>query len=204
MNPAQEILQSEGDRNFRGILEAIRRLVSAIEIPVIVKETGAGISRSVGLRLIDAGVQAIDVAGCGGTSMMEVEINRQGKAYDPDLMAIRGWGIPTAAAICDLSDQDIDLIASGGIRTGYDVARSIALGAAVAGLAAPILRAYFRDGKSGCERLLNGIINVLKISMLLTGSKTLVELGKTDFVATGPLREWISQKNNPHPCNRNW
>ncbi|HUU03067.1 MAG TPA: type 2 isopentenyl-diphosphate Delta-isomerase [Myxococcota bacterium] len=193
LNPAQEMMQpeGEGDRDFEGVLEAIGALVRAQPRPVIVKETGAGISREVGLRLAEAGIYYVDVAGRGGTSWVGVELERCGAAGDPQREVFRDWGIPTAASLCDLGGTGLRLIASGGIRTGLDVARALALGADLAGLAAPVLRAYFKGGENLCEKLLRNVLHGLRTTMLLTGNRKLEDLESTRRVIVGPLLTWL-------------
>jgi isopentenyl-diphosphate Delta-isomerase len=198
LNPAQEMMQLEGDRDFRGVLEAIEELIKGLDYPVIIKETGAGISRAVGKELRLAGVKYVDVAGRGGTSWVGVELKRQGREDDPELGAFWDWGIPTAASLCNLSDSGMELIASGGIRFGLDAARAISLGAKLVGVAAPVISAFFKDGVQGSERVLRGILNGLKTTMLLTGCKSLEELRESSRIISGPLLDWINStaKNN--------
>ena len=194
LNPAQELMQPEGDRRFRGVLRAIGALAGALDRPVIVKEVGAGISREVGLRLRDVGISHIDLAGSGGTSWVGVELKRRGAEEDPNLAAFWDWGVPTAAAVADLADCGLQLIASGGIRTGLDVARALALGATLAGVASPVIQAYFREGETACQRALESIIDGLRTAMLLTGSRTLDELRRAPRVISDPLLNWSRQR----------
>lgn len=193
LNPAQELMQPEGDRDFRGVLEAIGALVTQLDRPVIVKETGAGISRQVGLALQAVGVSHVDVAGCGGTSWVGVEVVRHERQQDPEALALWDWGIPTAAAVADLADTGLSLIASGGVRTGLDVARALALGADLAGVAAPVLTAWFNEGTRGAERLLNAVLSGLRSAMLLTGSRDVAALKRAPRVLSGPLLDWLQQ-----------
>ncbi len=158
------------------------------------KETGAGISREAGLLLRSVGVKYVDVAGSGGTSWTSLAMKRRGKEDDPDLAAFTDWGIPTAAALCEVSDCDLEVIASSGIRTGLDVARCITLGARMCGLAALILRSYFTEGEKGCFGMLESILNGLKTAMVLTGSSNLKDLKKASRVIKGPLRDWVADR----------
>ena len=144
LNPLQEAVQPQGDRCWSGLLNKIEQLVTALSIPVVAKEVGNGISRSLARQLQTAGIAAIDVAGAGGTSWSEVEAFRQ-----PDPMAKRiahsfaGWGIPTALSLREVvhGTSGIPIFASGGIRSGIDAAKAIALGARLVGSAAPVLNA---------------------------------------------------------------
>ncbi len=193
LNPAQELMQPEGDRDFRGVLAAIGEAVERLDRPVIVKETGAGIGRRAGLMLREVGVEWVDVAGCGGTSWVGVEILRRGWQDDPEATALWDWGIPTAAAVSDLAGCGLGLIASGGIRTGLDVAGAIALGADLAGLAAPVLQGWFADGEAGAERVLRRVLSGLRSVMLLTGCRDLAALRRAPRMVTGPLRDWLQR-----------
>jgi isopentenyl-diphosphate Delta-isomerase len=144
INPLQEFIQPRGDTNFHGLLDKISDLCSKLPIPVIAKEVGNGISAIMAGKLIDAGVQVIDVAGAGGTSWAIVESERAETALQRRLGQTFGdWGIPTADCITSIRSHypHIPLIASGGLRNGLDVAKAIALGANIAGLAMPFLKA---------------------------------------------------------------
>jgi isopentenyl-diphosphate delta-isomerase len=146
LNPAQELAQPGGDRDFRGALETIRRIAGELGRPVLVKETGCGISPAVAASLVGAGVRALDVSGGGGTSWTAVESHRAAGGTRDLGRDLWDWGIPTAAAVgwltaAGLPARGIDLVASGGIRNGVDAAHALALGARVAGVAQPALRA---------------------------------------------------------------
>ena len=139
LNPLQEAVQAEGDRNWRGVLTQIARVASSLEVPVVVKEVGAGLSASVARSLIEAGVQVIDVAGAGGTSWAAVEGERAANEADRAVaMAFADWGIPTASAVQAIRAAlpQATLVASGGIRDGVDAAKAIRLGADIVGQAA--------------------------------------------------------------------
>lgn len=153
LNPLQELMQPEGDRNFAGIKEGIRQLVLDTELPVIVKETGAGLSQNVVLDLIDCGIDAVDVAGSGGTSWAKVENQR-----NPDYISspFDEWGLSTVdclRALQDIENDEFSIIASGGIRSSFDIAKSLCLGAVLAGTAQPIIKAIVEDGEDGLEKL---------------------------------------------------
>lgn len=194
LNPAQELVQPEGDRDFRGIEAAIASAVRELPVPILVKEVGAGIGRETAIRLRDLGVRFVDVGGAGGTSWVGVELKRRGKAGNADLCAFEGWGIPTAAAIVEVSDLGMEVVASGGIRTGLEVAKAIALGASIAGVAAPVLRAWFDGGAAGVSRWLEDLIDGLRTAMVLTGSRRLTDLRTAPRVLTGPLLDWMRQR----------
>lgn len=191
LNPAQELIQPAGDRDFRGGLATIRRLVRELPLPVVVKETGCGVSRGVGERLAAAGVRTVDVAGAGGTSWVRVEGLRAGRAARALADAFADWGIPTAAALLGLRGTGLDLVASGGIRTGLDVAKAIALGARVAGVALPVFRAYRAGGAAAAGRFVEGLVAGLETAMVLTGARDLAALARVPVVLGRRLRDWV-------------
>jgi isopentenyl-diphosphate delta-isomerase len=191
LNPAQELIQPGGDRDFRGGLAAIERLVRELTVPVIVKETGCGISHAVAARLRDAGVRLVDVSGAGGTSWVKVEAIRA----DEPAQALGGvfadWGIPTAAAVIGARDLGLVCIASGGIRTGLDVAKVLALGARLAGVALPVFRAYREGGLAAARRFIARLTTELRTAMVLTGSRNIDALGRVRTVLGPRLRAWV-------------
>ncbi|MCI4341339.1 MAG: type 2 isopentenyl-diphosphate Delta-isomerase [Thermoplasmata archaeon] len=192
LNFLQEMVQPEGDRRARGCLGAIAQL--AQELPVLVKETGAGISREVADRLRAAGVRGFDVSGTGGTSFAAVEHYRA-KARGAEREARLGktfwdWGIPSPVSVRAVVPVGLPVIASGGIRSGLDVARALALGASAAGIAGGILRAA-AAGYEQTRRELEQIIYELRVAMFLTGSATLNQLQHAPFVVTGETRDWL-------------
>lgn len=179
LNPLQEIIQPEGDNDFSGILDAIEKVCSRIPVPVIAKETGAGINPSVARQLKNAGVKYVDVAGAGGTSWSAVEYERGG-----GVPGFAEWGIPTVPCII-ASSGILPIIASGGVRSGIDVAKAIALGAEIAGAAQPFLDAYM---KGRLEHVLDVWKEQLRVSMFLAGAKDVAALRKAKiYVPSGIL-----------------
>jgi len=191
LNPAQELIQPGGDRDFRGGLAALTRLARELPFPVVAKETGCGISRRTGERLRAAGVKVADVSGAGGTSWVKVETLRADDAQRALGETFADWGIPTAAALLGLRGVGLELIASGGIRTGLDVAKAIALGGRVAGVALPVFRAYREGGAAAAGRFIDGLVNGLRTAMVLTGARDLNALGRVPVVLGPRLREWV-------------
>lgn len=190
LNYLQEAIQPEGDVNAKGCIDAISEVCREIKVPVIAKETGAGISREVALMLKDAGVSAIDVGGKGGTTFSGVEVYR----VDDEVTGAVGldfwdWGLPTAFSIVDCRGI-LPLIATGGIRSGLDVAKSIVLGADVGSAALPFLKAAV-NGVDAVRESINYFRKGLKTAMFLTGCKNVDELKKSPAFITGWLREWI-------------
>jgi isopentenyl-diphosphate delta-isomerase len=175
LNPLQEALQPAGDTNFRGLVPKIADLCAALEVPVIAKSVGSGIAPSTAARLLDAGVAAIDASAAGGTSWARVEGKRSGDDRREALAeTFGGWGTPTAAAVRALRERfpALPLIASGGVRTGVDIAKAIALGADLCGLALPFLEAASSSGEA-VEELIATLIQGLRIAMFATGSARL-------------------------------
>lgn len=191
LNFLQEVVQPEGDTNAAGCLEAIRQL--SREIPVIAKETGAGISRSAAMKLKGAGVVAIDISGAGGTSFSAVEMFRALKKNDEVSASLgrtfRDWGIPAPVSLL-VSNVGLPLIASGGIRNGLDVARTIVLGAGCAGMARPLLRAALTSADE-VEKILRIVQKEFRAAMFLTGCSSVDKLRKVQPVIIGKTKEWL-------------
>jgi isopentenyl-diphosphate delta-isomerase len=181
LNPMHEASQKEGDLDWRGVLSAIAKLCSELKLPVIAKEVGTGISASVALKLENAGVKAIDVSGAGGTSWAGgVEFYRGGS---PTAELFWDWGIPTATALKQCSAAvKVPLVASGGIRNGLDAAKSIRLGATLAGAAAPFLKAQATGGEEGVRKEIRKWKRELATTMFGTGSKDLAQLRKAPLL----------------------
>lgn len=176
LNPLQELRQKGGGRAFRGIREGIRDLVRQVEIPVVVKETGAGLSERVMRQLIDCGVYAFDVAGSGGTSWGKVENlrNNAGKVHFSD-----NWGIPTADCLLaarEISEENVEIIASGGIRGPEDIAKSLCLGAVIAATAQPVLAAIRQGGYLALESLFKKWEEDLRMILCLLGCERPTDL----------------------------
>ena len=175
LNPLQEAVQREGDRNWSGLLGRIEALARALDVPVVAKEIGNGISAGAARRLESAGVAAIDVAGAGGTSWSEVEAERQPDALGSAVArAFAGWGIPTSTALVEAvaAVPALPVFASGGIRSGIDAAKALRLGASLVGMAAPMLETGARTAEAAAERL-RAAMRELRIAMFCTGSRDL-------------------------------
>ena len=193
LNPGQEMIQAHGDRDFRGVRDAIARLVVDSELPIIVKETGCGLSVEAASMLARAGVQTVDVSGAGGTSWVAVEAERATGGSDAASLGneLREWGIPTAVSIVACVRASHTVIASGGLRSGYDVARALALGARAGGMAAPFLRAHRAGGYDAAVRELERIINSIRTVCLLTGSASAAALARAPRHLGSPLRIFL-------------
>jgi isopentenyl-diphosphate delta-isomerase len=184
LNPLQEALQPEGDTNFSGLLEKIEQVCKQVPVPVFIKEVGWGISGDVALKLASAGVSGIDVAGAGGTSWSEVEKHRMTDPVRAKVAgAFRSWGIPTAESLIQVraSAPELVLISSGGIRSGTDVAKSISLGAVMAGMAGPFLKAIVKS-TSAALQLVEELSLELRVCMFAAGAKDIQSLQKISLL----------------------
>jgi isopentenyl-diphosphate Delta-isomerase len=192
LNFLQEMVQPEGDRRARGCLDRIGEL--ALAFPVLVKETGAGISQAVAESLRERKVRAFDVSGTGGTSFAAVEYYRaldQGAERQARVgKTFWDWGIPSPVSVLELVPLGLPVVASGGIRSGLDVARAIALGATAAGTAGGVLRAA-STGYAETREELETLVHEFKVAMFLTGSRTVADLQKAPYVISGETRPWL-------------
>jgi isopentenyl-diphosphate delta-isomerase len=191
LNPAMEVIQPGGDNDFRGGIETLQRLHEALSVPVVVKETGCGLSRSVGERIQAIGIQWADCSGAGGTSWVGVETLRARAKTRALGEQFWDWGIPTAGSVAQLTGLGLGVCATGGVKSGLDVAKAIALGARCGGMARPVLQAYAQGGIDAARERLQGVIDEIRLACLLTGSRTPAELG-TKPLRLGPgLRAWV-------------
>ncbi len=194
LNAAQELFQPEGNTDFKDFLQQLSIITAKIPVPVMVKEVGCGISASSATRLIEAGVKVIDVAGAGGTSWQKVEEIRYTRQFGHDtrfsisaLEELLNWGIPTAQCLLDISTlkkehpefSTIEIIASGGIQSGTDIAKSLALGAHLAASANGILKALHQEA---LEATIETWLNDLRAVMFLTGSASIMELRQKSLI----------------------
>ena len=184
LNPVQEAVQDAGDTNWVGIAKKIEEVCKQLEVPVIAKEVGWGISERTAKLLANCGVQAIDVAGAGGTSWSQVEMHRAPDEFTRQLAAaFVGWGIPTADSILNVKKATPDMIifASGGIKDGLDIAKSIALGATLGGMAGHFLKAAAISTENVVEAM-ELMKRQIEVTMFATGAGTLDELGADRLV----------------------
>ncbi len=181
-NALQEAVQPEGDGNFAGLLGKIEQVCRQLPVPVIAKEVGWGFSTRAARQLAEAGVAAIDVAGAGGTSWSEVEKHRAPTARHARVAgAFIDWGIPTAVSIryCREAAPQLPIFASGGIRNGIDVAKTVALGATIAGFAGEFLRAADSGGVAGVIEMAEAVTAELRVAMFCSGAGDLNTLAQT-------------------------
>jgi len=201
LNLLHEVLQVRGDACFRGLLSKLKLLVKELNVPVIVKEVGYGLSKEAAVALRDTGVHALDVAGKGGTcwsKIEEIRARRRGDFTKVRLAKVfENWGLPTAIAILEVRSilPKIPLIGSGGVRTGLDVAKVIALGADMAGVALPFVRLAYKGDYSKVLEYVNTLILELKYSLILTGCRNLKELREgRRYVVSEKIVEWLKQR----------
>jgi isopentenyl-diphosphate delta-isomerase type 2 len=175
LNAGQEFFQPEGERDFRGLKQAIARLCERSPVPVIVKETGFGILPSAVRELLDAGAAYVDLAGAGGTNWIRVEAYRLAGEQRAAAEEFADWGLPTAVLLGALRGNE-RVLASGGLRSGLDAAKAVALGARLAGMALPFVRAVSTGGAEAVIGLVRQLELSFRAAMLLTGSRTLQDL----------------------------
>jgi isopentenyl-diphosphate delta-isomerase len=193
LNFLQEAIQPEGDHHAEGGLEALRVLCQDFPVPVIVKETGAGISEEVARRILGAGAQAIDVGGSGGTSWAAVEVIRAAGNRTSEVgRSFVAWGIPTVVSLVETARTGAPCIATGGLRTGIDVAKSLALGAHLGGMALPLFRAGMK-GEQDLTSIIEEIHQQLRVAMFLTGSRTVTDLRSIRPRITGLSRQLLEK-----------
>ena len=188
LNPLQELAQPEGDRNWRGVLKALGELVKRSDVPIMVKEVGAGISAKTARQVMDQGVSIIDIAGLGGTNWTRIEQSRSDLLRQDVMMPFLDWGIPTVDALTSTraEHKDAFIIASGGVRHGLDMARCVWLGADMVSAAGVFIKVLEDENQRLCPDRLDALLSVwkdqLKIAMFLTASKTLNALKTAEGV----------------------
>jgi isopentenyl-diphosphate Delta-isomerase len=188
VNPLQELVQKKGEPDFTGLSKKIRKMIKRINVPVIVKEVGSGISEIAARKLLDCGVTGIDVAGAGGTSWAGVEILRNKSENHKELW---DWGLPTSYCIRTVSKlkkkYKFTLIGSGGINTALDAAKALALGSDLVASARIILQTLNSNGTEGVEKLVIEWFEIVKNIMFLTGSNSLKNFSKNKLIIRGNL-----------------
>jgi isopentenyl-diphosphate delta-isomerase len=201
-NVGQEQFQPDGDRCFAGVTEAIQRFCDRTPVPVIVKETGFGLRPQDVAPLTQAGVAAVDIAGSGGTNWILVESQCHPDTAPCVARDFSDWGNPTAVVLTAMARSNIPVLASGGVRCGVDIAKSLALGAALAGLALPFIRAEAQAGLDGILSQIDTLAQSLRTAMLLTGSRTIEDLGAAGLVLSDRFVSQVRQYKQPQQWRR--
>jgi isopentenyl-diphosphate delta-isomerase len=198
LNPAMELIQPGGDRDFRGVLDALQRLVEELPVPVVAKETGCGISLATAKALRQRGVEHVDVSGAGGTSWVAVETHRAEAGQKALGELFWDWGVPTAASVVAAKHAGFrTVIATGGIKNGLEAAKALTLGAHAAGIARPVLQALEAEGQEGARRFLGQVELELRTAMLLVGAGSVGDLARVEPLVTGELSSWCAAMKPP-------
>lgn len=193
LNPGQELFEDDGDRDFRRLRESLATFIARAPYPVIVKETGFGIAPSDARFLLEAGAAYVDLAGSGGTNWISVEGYRHDEAALEAALEFRDWGFRTAPLLAASQVADGRILASGGLRSGMDAAKAVALGAAAAGMALPLARAASEGGARKVVAYGRRVERVLRTVMLLTGSRTVAELRRKGVLSM--TREFAEERD---------
>ena len=192
LNPLQEAIQPEGDLDARGYIDSIAEICKSVKVPVMAKETGTGIASEDAKALQKAGVSFIDVEGAGGTSWAAVETYRAEDRYMGELFW--DWGIPTAVSTAEVVNSvDIPVISSGGIRSGLDAAKAIALGADAVGMALPALKGAY-EGQDALVQMVERFNESLRIAMFLVGASNIEELKNSSLIIKGETKDWLEAR----------
>ena len=192
LNPLQEAIQPEGDLDARGYVDSIAEICKTVKVPVMAKETGTGIAGEDAKTLEKAGVSFIDVEGAGGTSWAAVETYRAEDRYLGELFW--DWGIPTAVSTAEVVNSvDVPVISSGGIRSGLDAAKAIALGADAVGMALPALKGAY-EGQDALAKMIERFNESLKIAMFLVGASNIEELKDSNLIIKGETKDWLEAR----------
>ncbi len=198
LNALQEAIQPEGDSNYSGVIQAIDKLAEELDVPIIIKETGAGISGEIASLLEKTGVAGIDVQGAGGTSFSAVEVYR---AEEQGLERLKrfgkvfwDWGLPTVVSTVEVAraTSQVEIIASGGIRNGLDIAKAIALGAEGIGIALPLLAPAFSGDVETVKSIIDLLVKELKCAMFLTGARAIKDLKNVPCIISGKSANWLT------------
>ncbi|PMC39439.1 type 2 isopentenyl-diphosphate Delta-isomerase [Bacillus sp. UMB0899] len=192
LNVVQELVMPEGDRDFKDALKRIESITKNISVPVIVKEVGFGMNREIASKLHEAGISAIDIGGYGGTNFSKIENLRRQRV----LSYFNSWGISTAASIAEIHsfNKDISIIGSGGIQSALDVAKAIALGSSMVGVAGHFLKIFIEKGYEDLVQEIKEMEEDLTLIMTALGERNINELKHAPLVITGQTHHWLSER----------
>lgn len=191
LNPGQELIQPEGDRDFRGVLDALARHAQDLNVPIIAKETGCGLGVDALERIAQAGISWVDTSGAGGTTWIGVETLRTPEEERSLGELLWEWGVPTAASVCYAQKRGLNTIASGGLRSGLDAIKALSLGAQIAGMALPWLKSVHTEGAPGAIAYGRRLERTLRAIMLLTGSRDVATLQQKPKLIGARLNRWL-------------
>lgn len=195
LNSAQELIMGEGDRDFSGYLSNIAQIAATVKVPVIVKEVGCGIAREQAVKLFNAGIQAIDIGGVGGTNFLAIEAARNKTDLDIETLS---WGIPTAIStveVLSVLPSKREVIVSGGVRTPLDVVKALALGGRAVGIANPILRLVLNNDMPAAVAIFKELLAKIKLYMMLLGARNTRDLQTVPIIITGKSKDWLMARN---------
>ena len=205
LNAVEELIQPEGDREMRGLLDGIANAVRWSPVPVIAKETGAGMARGSARKLGGVGVEALDVGGAGGTSFARIEAMRARAVDDKSGARIgrpfAGWGVPTVLSLLEAGEAGLPLIATGGVRNGLHAAKAMALGASLVGMGGPFIRAAL-EGPEAVIAEGRLVLEELRVAMVLTGVRDIDGLRALEPVLIGTVAEWLAARHRTRPRER--
>jgi len=195
MNPLQEAVQVDGDTNYHGVYEKLAELAAKLETPIIMKETGAGIAWEDAAKMQQAGASGLEISGVGGTSWSAVEYHIAKEVGKKDMeylgRALWNWGIPTAISVIETTQKTkLNVISSGGIRTGVEIVKSLALGANMGGLAKPFLEKAVK-GREALSQYVDDIIREIRVAMFLVGARNIEDLSRVPVLVMGKTAEWL-------------
>jgi isopentenyl-diphosphate delta-isomerase len=202
LNPLHEAVQIHGETSYKNVIEKLKTISKDLNVPVIVKETGCGIAAEEAAKIEESGVKAIDIGGAGGTSFAKIEYYRaklaSNKKYERFGKTFEAWGIPTVISLVEVKNATkLPIIASGGVRSGLEAAKAIALGASLVGVAKPFLKPASISAKAVAEEI-EMFTKELKTTMFLTGTDNLEKLSSLPVIITGKTREWLKARGiNP-------
>lgn len=194
LNVMQELIMPEGNRSFSGMLGRIAKIIEKIEVPIIIKEVGFGMTAEAVRKLKEIGANIIDVGGKGGTNFAKIENARGGNPYP----FLNNWGIPTPIALLEaLQIKGIQLVGSGGIRHGLDAIKALSLGASLVGIAGPILKALLASGLEGAMRFIEDLHQQMRLIMTAVGARTIDQLRSVPVIIQGKSLEWCKERGIP-------
>jgi len=194
LNGLQELLMPEGDRQFSSVVRSVESVIAAVDVPVMVKEVGFGMSHRTATDLESLGVAAIDIGGQGGTSFASIEAHRASPEAPRD--SYKEWGLPTAVSLAEAraAVTKMDVVAGGGIRDGHEILKALVMGACAASVCGEFLAALDRGGEEALDELIDAMKRELLVGMAALGVVTVRQLAEVEYVVTGDTALWLMQR----------